>query len=53
MVSLQLTPYIDNSATMGTFIGDRNGEKYFFHDAVFNRYIRSGDITLVIGKVDA
>ena len=33
MTSLQLTPYIDNSATMGAFIGDRNGEKYFFHDA--------------------
>jgi hypothetical protein len=23
----------DNSATLGAFIGDRNGEKYFFHDA--------------------
>lgn len=33
MANLQLTPYIDNSATMGAFIGDRNGEKYFFHDA--------------------
>jgi CubicO group peptidase (beta-lactamase class C family) len=33
MASLQLTPYIDNSATMGAFIGARNGEKYFFHDA--------------------
>ena len=33
MASLQLTPYIDNSATMGAFIGDRNGENYFFHDA--------------------
>ncbi len=33
MASLQLTPYIDNSATMGAFIGERNGEKYFFHDA--------------------
>lgn len=33
MASLQLTPYIDYSATMGAFIGDRNGEKYFFHDA--------------------
>ncbi len=33
MASLQLTPYIDNSATMGAFIGLRNGEKYFFHDA--------------------
>ncbi|MCX6243164.1 MAG: serine hydrolase [Bacteroidetes bacterium] len=33
MATLQLTPYIDNSATMGAFIGDRNGEKYFFHDA--------------------
>ncbi|MFZ1679303.1 MAG: serine hydrolase, partial [Saprospiraceae bacterium] len=33
MARLQLTPYIDNSATMGAFIGDRNGEKYFFHDA--------------------
>ena len=33
MAGLQLTPYIDNSATMGAFIGDRNGEKYFFHDA--------------------
>jgi CubicO group peptidase (beta-lactamase class C family) len=33
MAQLLLTPYIDNSATMGAFIGDRNGEKYFFHDA--------------------
>ncbi|MFZ4548335.1 MAG: serine hydrolase [Bacteroidales bacterium] len=33
MATLQLTPYLDNSATMGAFIGDRNGEKYFFHDA--------------------
>ena len=33
MAQLHLTPYIDNSATMGAFIGDRNGEKYFFHDA--------------------
>jgi len=33
MASLHLTPYIDNSATMGAFIGNRNGEKYFFHDA--------------------
>lgn len=33
MAGLQLTPYIDHSATMGAFIGERNGEKYFFHDA--------------------
>jgi hypothetical protein len=33
MAQLHLTPFIDNSATMGSFIGDRNGEKYFFHDA--------------------
>jgi CubicO group peptidase (beta-lactamase class C family) len=33
MAVLQLTPYLDYSATMGAFIGDRNGEKYFFHDA--------------------
>lgn len=33
MAGLQLTPYIDNSATMGAFIGVRNGENYFFHDA--------------------
>ncbi len=33
MAHLHLTPYIDASATMGAFIGDRNGEKYFFHDA--------------------
>ncbi|MEP7371873.1 MAG: serine hydrolase [Chitinophagaceae bacterium] len=33
MAQLHLTPYIDNSATVGAFIGDRNGEKYFFHDA--------------------
>ena len=33
MAKLMLTPYIDNSATMGAFIGDRNGESYFFHDA--------------------
>ncbi|MES2133895.1 MAG: serine hydrolase [Bacteroidota bacterium] len=33
MSELLLTPYLDNSATMGAFIGDRKGEKYFFHDA--------------------
>ena len=33
MAGLQLTPYIDHSATMGAFIGERKGEKYFFHDA--------------------
>lgn len=34
MAELLLTPYIDNSATMGAFIGERKGgEKYFFHDA--------------------
>jgi CubicO group peptidase (beta-lactamase class C family) len=33
MAQLHLTPYIDHSATMGAFIGERNGEKYFFHDA--------------------
>lgn len=33
MAGMQLTPFIDHSATMGAFIGDRNGEKYFFHDA--------------------
>ena len=31
---LHLTPYIDQFAAMGVFIGERNGgEKYFFHDA--------------------
>jgi CubicO group peptidase (beta-lactamase class C family) len=38
MAKLLLTPYIDNSATMGAFIGDRNGEKYFFHDAANEGY---------------
>ena len=38
MAQLHLTPYIDNSATMGAFIGDRNGEKYFFHDAANEGY---------------
>ena len=33
MTRLHLTPYIDPSSTMGVFIGERNGEKYFFHDA--------------------
>lgn len=33
MARLFLTPYIDNSATMGAFIGDREGAQYFFHDA--------------------
>ena len=38
MARLLLTPYIDNSATMGSFIADRNGEKYFFHDAANEGY---------------
>ena len=33
MTRLHLTPYIDPSSAMGVFIGERNGEKYFFHDA--------------------
>jgi tetratricopeptide (TPR) repeat protein len=33
MTRLHLTPYIDASSAMGVFIGERNGEKYFFHDA--------------------
>lgn len=33
MATLHVTPYIDGSSAMGVFIGDRNGEKYFFHDA--------------------
>ncbi|MFA6058244.1 MAG: serine hydrolase [Taibaiella sp.] len=33
MTRLHLTPYIDQSSAMGVFIGERNGEKYFFHDA--------------------
>jgi CubicO group peptidase (beta-lactamase class C family) len=33
MIRLHVTPYIDQSSAMGVFIGDRNGEKYFFHDA--------------------
>jgi len=33
MVGLHLTPYGNESSAMGTFLQDRNGEKYFFHDA--------------------
>ncbi len=33
MANLHLTPYIDESAAMGTFLQERNGVKYFFHDA--------------------
>ena len=33
MTRLHLTPYIDESSAMGVFIGERSGEKYFFHDA--------------------
>lgn len=33
MTRLHLTPFIDQSAALGVFIGDRNGERYFFHDA--------------------
>lgn len=33
MARLHLTPYIDQFSAPGTFIVERNGEKYFFHDA--------------------
>ncbi|MFI5219603.1 MAG: serine hydrolase [Bacteroidia bacterium] len=33
MARLHLTPYIDESAAIGTFIQERSGAKYFFHDA--------------------
>jgi CubicO group peptidase (beta-lactamase class C family) len=33
MTRLHVTPYIDQSSAMGVFIGERNEEKYFFHDA--------------------
>lgn len=33
MARLHVTPYIDQSSAMGVFIGERGGEKYFFHDA--------------------
>lgn len=33
MAELHLTPYGNESSAMGTFLQDRNGEKYFFHDA--------------------
>ena len=33
MVKLHLTPYIDESAAMGTFIEDHDGVKYFQHGA--------------------
>jgi CubicO group peptidase (beta-lactamase class C family) len=33
MARLHLTPYIDNSSALGTFVQERNGVKYFFHDA--------------------
>ena len=33
MIKLHVTPYGNESATMGAFVQDRGGEKYFFHDA--------------------
>ncbi len=33
MARLHLTPYIDHSPALGTFVQERNGVKYFFHDA--------------------
>jgi tetratricopeptide (TPR) repeat protein len=33
MTRLHLTPFIDQSAAMGVFTLDKNGERYFFHDA--------------------
>lgn len=33
MTKLHLTPYIDKSSALGTFVQERNGVKYFFHDA--------------------
>ena len=33
MAQLHVTPYIDPSAALGTFVQERNGVKYFFHDA--------------------
>jgi len=33
MGMLHLTPYNNQATAMGTFVLDRNGEKYFFHDA--------------------
>jgi len=33
MTKLQLTPYIDPSSALGVFIDNRNGVKYFQHDA--------------------
>lgn len=33
MTKLHLTPYVDNASALGTFVQERNGVKYFFHDA--------------------
>lgn len=33
MTRLHLTPFIDHSSALGTFVQERNGVKYFFHDA--------------------
>ncbi len=33
MTELHLMPYGNESSGMGTFLQERNGEKYFFHDA--------------------
>lgn len=33
MTRLRLTPYIDKLSALGVFIDDRNGTKYFLHDA--------------------
>ena len=38
MAKLHLTPYIDPNAALGTFVQERNGVKYFFHDAANEGY---------------
>jgi len=39
MTKLRLTPYIDKSSALGTFIVDKKGEKYFTHGGVDEGFV--------------
>jgi hypothetical protein len=45
MAKLMLTPYVDQKAALGVFIGDYNGDKYFEHNGLtygfFSQYYGS------------
>ncbi len=59
MARLHLTPYIDANATLGAFVQERNGVKYFFHDAGNEGYrglyfasIEDGDGVVILVNSD-